>query len=34
MLVHQTTEVIREISKHMDISFMEVIGGTNVDECR
>jgi len=33
-LVHQTTEVIREISKHMDISFMEVIGGTNVDECR
>ena len=33
-LVHQTTEVIREISKHMNISFMEVIGGTNVDECR
>lgn len=33
-LVHQTSEVIKEISKHLDISFMEVIGGTNVAECR
>ena len=33
-LVHQTSGVMKEISKHLDISFMEVIGGTNVAECR
>ena len=33
-LVHQTTEVIKEISKYQKVTFMEVIGGTNVDECR
>tara|TARA_B100000214_G_scaffold375465_1_gene361956 strand:- start:12836 stop:13993 length:1158 start_codon:yes stop_codon:yes gene_type:complete len=33
-LVHQTTEVIKEISKYQSVTYMEVIGGTNVDECR
>lgn len=34
-LVHQTTEVIREFSKYQkEITYMEVIGGTNVEECR
>lgn len=33
-LVHQTTEVIKEISKYQNVTYMEVIGGTNVDDCR
>jgi translation initiation factor 4A len=33
-LVHQTTDVIKELSKYQGITLMEVIGGTNVDECR
>jgi translation initiation factor 4A len=33
-LVHQISEVIRELSKYMDVSIMEVVGGTNVHECR
>jgi len=33
-LVHQISEVIRELSNYMDVSIMEVVGGTNVYECR
>ena len=33
-LVHQTHEVIKEIGKYHGITYMEVIGGTSVDECR
>ncbi len=33
-LVRQSSEVIKEISKYMDITTMEVVGGTNMDECR
>ena len=33
-LVRQSSEVIREVSKYMDITSMEVVGGTNMEECR
>jgi len=33
-LVRQSSEVITEISKYMDITSMEVVGGTNVEECK
>ncbi len=33
-LVHQISEVIRELSNYMDVSIMEVVGGTNVYECK
>jgi translation initiation factor 4A len=33
-LVRQTSEVVQEISKYMDISSMEVMGGTNIEECK
>ena len=33
-LVRQSSEVIQEVSKYMDITTMEVVGGTNMDECR
>ena len=33
-LVHQISEVIRELSSYMDVSIMEVVGGTNVYECK
>ncbi len=33
-LVHQIYEVAKELSKFLDISIMEVVGGTNVSECQ
>jgi translation initiation factor 4A len=33
-LVHQIHEVASELSKFLDISIMEVVGGTSVQECR
>jgi len=33
-LVHQIYEVALELSKYLDISIMEVVGGTNVSECK
>jgi len=33
-LVHQIYEVASELSKYLDISIMEVVGGTSVHECR
>tara|TARA_B100000214_G_scaffold375038_1_gene359758 strand:+ start:4361 stop:5506 length:1146 start_codon:yes stop_codon:yes gene_type:complete len=33
-LARQTTEVVKEMSKYMDITYQEVIGGTDVSECR
>ena len=33
-LVHQINEVITSLSNYMDVSIMEVIGGTNVYECK
>ena len=33
-LVHQISEVIRQLSNYMDVSIMEVVGGTNVYECK
>lgn len=33
-LVHQISEVVKELSSYMDISFMKVLGGTNMNECR
>jgi translation initiation factor 4A len=33
-LVRQSSEVFTEISKHMDVSSMEVVGGTNMEECK
>ena len=33
-LSKQTTEVVGELSKYMDVSYMEVVGGTDVFECR
>ena len=33
-LVHQIYEVAIELSKHLDISIMEVVGGTKVSECK
>lgn len=33
-LVRQSSEVIKEMSKYMEITSMEVVGGTNMDECR
>jgi superfamily II DNA/RNA helicase len=33
-LVHQIYEVASELSKYLSISIMEVVGGTNVHECR
>ena len=33
-LVHQIYEVARELSKYLNISIMEVVGGTSVHECR
>ena len=33
-LVHQIYEVAVELSSFLDISIMEVVGGTNVTECR
>jgi translation initiation factor 4A len=32
-LVHQIYEVCKELSKYMNISIMEVVGGTNVGSC-
>ena len=33
-LVHQIAEVVKELSKYMKLSVMEVVGGTNIFECR
>ena len=33
-LVHQSHEVVSEISKYMDVSSLKVIGGTNVNDCK
>ena len=33
-LVRQISEVIRELSSYLDVSVMEVIGGTNITECK
>ena len=33
-LVHQIYEVTEELGKYMDITIMEVVGGTNVSECQ
>ena len=33
-LVHQSYEVISEISKYMDISLLKVMGGTSVNDCK
>ena len=33
-LSKQTSDVVGELSKYMDISHMEVVGGTNINECR
>ena len=33
-LVHQIYEVSQELSKFLDVSIMEVVGGTNVTECQ
>lgn len=33
-LVRQISEVIRELSSYLDVSIMEVIGGTNINECK
>tara|TARA_Y100000768_G_C23940047_1_gene664650 strand:+ start:72 stop:1217 length:1146 start_codon:yes stop_codon:yes gene_type:complete len=33
-LARQTTEVVKEMGKYMDITYQEVIGGTDVSECR
>lgn len=33
-LVHQIYEVALELSKYLNISIMEVVGGTNVHECK
>ena len=33
-LSKQTTDVVCELSKYMDISYMEVVGGTDVFQCR
>jgi len=33
-LSKQTTDVVSELSKYMDISYMEVVGGTDVFQCR
>ena len=33
-LVHQIYEVAVELRKYLDVSIMEVVGGTNVTECR
>ena len=33
-LVHQIYEVALELSKYLNISIMEVVGGTNVQECK
>ena len=33
-LSKQTTEVVSELSKYMDISYMEVVGGTDIFQCR
>ncbi len=33
-LSKQTTEVVSELSKYMGISYMEVVGGTDVFQCR
>lgn len=33
-LVHQISEVVKELSNYMELSFMKVLGGTNVSECR
>ena len=33
-LVHQIYEVALEISKYLDITIMEVVGGTNVGDCK
>ena len=33
-LVHQIYEVAVELSSYLDVSIMEVVGGTNVSECR
>ena len=33
-LVHQIAEVVKELSKYMKVSVMEVVGGTNIFECR
>ena len=33
-LSKQTTEVVGELGKYMDISYMEVVGGTDIFQCR
>ena len=33
-LVHQIYEVSTELSKYLDVTIMEVVGGTNVGECQ
>ena len=33
-LALQTMEVIKEIGKYLDVTILDVIGGTNVNECR
>ena len=33
-LVHQIFEVAKELSKYLNISIMEVVGGTNIHECK
>ena len=33
-LVHQIYEVAVELSKYLDVTIMEVVGGTNVGECQ
>jgi translation initiation factor 4A len=33
-LVHQIYEVAKELSKYLNITIMEVVGGTNIHECR
>ena len=33
-LVHQSYEVISEISKYMDVTSLKVMGGTSVNDCK
>jgi translation initiation factor 4A len=33
-LVHQISDVTKQLSNYMDVTIMEVVGGTNVNDCR
>ncbi len=33
-LVHQINEVTRELCNYLDVTIMEVVGGTNVEDCK